>query len=80
MAGSDYIGASSGVSVTPDGRKVYVANFDANEVFEVDAGTWAIAAPIPVGNEPLAFGNFIQPRPTFAGTPGARIAIDAFEE
>jgi spore maturation protein SpmA len=25
---------------------------------------------IPVGSDPLASGNFIQPRPTFAGTPG----------
>ena len=25
---------------------------------------------IPVGSNPWAFGNFIQPRPTFAGTPG----------
>ena len=70
VGGSDYIGASGGVSVTPDGRKVYVANPDANEAFVVDAVTWAIVAAIPVGTEPLAFGNFIQPSPTFAGTPG----------
>jgi YVTN family beta-propeller protein len=67
---SDYIGAIGGISVTPDGRKVYAANIVANEVFVVDAATGAITAPIPVGNEPLAFGNFIQPTPTFAGTPG----------
>jgi YVTN family beta-propeller protein len=70
VVGSDYIGAIGGISVTPDGRKVYAANFDANEVFVVDAVTGTITATIPVGNEPLAFGNFIQPRPTFAGTPG----------
>jgi YVTN family beta-propeller protein len=70
VVGSDYIGAIGGISVTPDGRKVYAANFDANEVFVVDAVTGAITAALPVGNEPLAFGNFIQPRPAFAGTPG----------
>jgi YVTN family beta-propeller protein len=70
VAGSDYIGASAGISVTPDNSRVYVANFDANEMFVVDAATMAITATIPVGSEPLAFGNFIQPSPTFAGTPG----------
>ena len=29
-----------------------------------------IGSPIPVGNFPMAFGNFIQPPPKFAGTPG----------
>jgi YVTN family beta-propeller protein len=71
ITSSDFInGGLYGVSVTPDGREIYVANFDANLVTVVDAATGAITATIPVGSDPLAFGNFIQPRPTFAGTPG----------
>jgi YVTN family beta-propeller protein len=71
IGSSDYIGGGqSGVSVTPDGRAVYVANYAANTVTAVNAATGAITATIPVGSNPWAFGNFIQPRPTFAGTPG----------
>jgi len=29
-----------------------------------------MTATIPVGSGPLAYGNFIQLRPTLAGTPG----------
>jgi YVTN family beta-propeller protein len=71
IGGSDFInGGQAGVSVTPDGSKVYVANYDANTVTAFDPATGAISAIIPVGSYPLSFGNFIQPAPTFAGTPG----------
>jgi YVTN family beta-propeller protein len=69
VVGSDYIGVG-GISVTPDNSRVYAANLGWNAVMAVDAVTGAITATIPVGSEPLAFGNFIQPSPTFAGTPG----------
>jgi YVTN family beta-propeller protein len=63
-------GGLFGVSVTPDGRKVFVANFDANTVTVIDTATDAVVAAIPVGVQPIAFGVFIQPAPRFAGTPG----------
>jgi YVTN family beta-propeller protein len=55
-----------GVAATPDGRKVYVANFNANTVSVINT----VTATIPVGNNPVAFGVFMQPERTFAGTPG----------
>ena len=71
IGSSDFInGGLAGVSVTPDGREIYVANFDADLATVVDVATGVITATIPVGNSPLAFGNFIQPAPRFAGTPG----------
>jgi len=62
-----------GVSVTPDGRKVYVANDFDNTVSVIDTATNTVIATIPVGNGPVAFGIFIQPKmppPKFVGTPG----------
>jgi YVTN family beta-propeller protein len=58
----------SGVAFSTDGSKVYVANTSSNNVSEIDAATNAVTATFPVGNSPVAFGVFIQPR--FAGTPG----------
>jgi YVTN family beta-propeller protein len=55
--------------VTPDGRKVHVANYAADTVTVIDGMTYAILGTIPVGSDPLAFGIFIQPAPKFAGTP-----------
>ena len=60
-----------GVAVTPDGSKVYVANDGDNTVSVISTATnTVIGAPIPVGNDPVAFGLFIQPARKFAGTPG----------
>jgi YVTN family beta-propeller protein len=62
-----------GVSVTPDGRKVYVANSGDNNVSVIDTARNTVTTTIPVGGSPIAFGVFIQPpKPTlrFAGTPG----------
>jgi YVTN family beta-propeller protein len=63
-------GAAAGISITPDGGKLYVVNTDANSVTVVDTATNAATAVIPVGNFPISVGNFIQPAPRFAGTPG----------
>jgi YVTN family beta-propeller protein len=53
-------GVSYGVAVTPDGRKVYVANLGSNNVFVIDTATNAvIGSPIPVGLFP--FGVAITP-------------------
>ncbi|MGQ0445312.1 MAG: hypothetical protein ACT4O2_09360 [Beijerinckiaceae bacterium] len=50
-----------GVAVTPDGTKVYVTNFLSNTVSVIATATNTLVAtiPIPVGNCPTAFGNFI---------------------
>jgi YVTN family beta-propeller protein len=63
-------GASAGISITPDGTKIYVINSDANSVTVIEAATNATTAIIPVGDFPITAGNFIQPAPRFAGTPG----------
>src|SRR6266446_3404301 len=57
-----------GIAVTPDGSKVYVANERSNTVSVIDTATNTVVAALPVGQTPVAFGVFIQPR--FAGTPG----------
>ena len=59
-----------GISITPDGTRVYVPASN-NSVLVIDTGTNMITGTIPVGTGPVAFGTFIQQLPTFAGTPGA---------
>jgi len=59
-----------GVSVTPDGSKLYVANNCSNTVSVISTAKNTVIATIPVGSAPFAFGIFIQPAPRFAGTPG----------
>jgi YVTN family beta-propeller protein len=64
-----------GVDVTPDGKKVYVGNGNSNGTFGVsviDAATNTVVDTITTGQQPVAFGKFIQPghKITFAGTPG----------
>jgi YVTN family beta-propeller protein len=59
---------ASGIAVTPDGSKVYVANRGDNTVSVIDTATNTVVAVLPVGEGPIAFGVFSQPR--FAGTPG----------
>jgi YVTN family beta-propeller protein len=66
-----------GISVTPDGTKVYAVNFDQigngpqpGSVSVIDASTNTVKTTIPVGTQPTAFGQFIQPASRFAGTPG----------
>jgi len=56
-----YVSLSSpvGVSVTPDGKKVYVANRGSNTVSVIDTATNTVTVTIPVGNYPVAFGQFI---------------------
>lgn len=66
----------NGVAVTPDGKKVYVANAFSNNVSVIDAEKNKVTATIPVGLNPNGFGIFIQPArpaPRFAGTPGEAI-------
>jgi YVTN family beta-propeller protein len=59
------------VALTPDGSKLLVANNGDNNVSVIDTATnTVIGPPISVGNNPIAFGVFIQPPPRFAGTPG----------
>ena len=61
-----------GVAVTPDGKRVYVANNGSDSVSVIATATDRVVGdPIPVGEAPAAFGQFIQPKPPFAGTPGA---------
>ena len=50
-----------GVAVTPDGRKVYVANSGSNNVFVIDTASNSVLAEVSVGIQPVAFGAFIRP-------------------
>ena len=48
-----------GVAITPDGTKVYVANFDSNNVSVIDAATKSVTAVVNVGQFP--FGVAVTP-------------------
>jgi YVTN family beta-propeller protein len=58
------------VAVTPDGRKVNVTNISFNTASAIDTATSMVTATIPVGEQPTAFGIYIQSTPRFAGMPG----------
>ena len=55
----------NGVAVTPDGKYVYVTNGYSNDVSVIDAATNTVTASVPVGDCPVAFGQFI-------GTPSVQ--------
>jgi YVTN family beta-propeller protein len=51
-----------GVSVSPDGSKVYIANYGGgtgNTVSVISTASNTVTATIPVSAGPVAFGNFI---------------------
>jgi YVTN family beta-propeller protein len=58
-----------GVSVTPDGKRLYVANQDTNNVSVIDTATYAVLGIISVGSLPQAYGQFIGPASSPALTP-----------
>jgi YVTN family beta-propeller protein len=61
-----------GVGVSPDGSKVFVANFYSSTVSVIGTATNTVTATVPVGNGTVAFGVFIQPPlPQSAPTSGS---------
>jgi YVTN family beta-propeller protein len=65
------VASPNGVAITPDGTKVYVANIGSNSVTVIDTATvMSVGNPIPVGNSPVAFGNFIGPPILTVGEAG----------
>jgi YVTN family beta-propeller protein len=48
-----------GVSVSPDGSRVYVANGGSNNVSVINTSTNTVVATVAVGSYPFSFGNFI---------------------
>jgi YVTN family beta-propeller protein len=48
-----------GVSVTPDGSRVYVTNSDSNNVSVIDAAANTVIATVKVGSNPVAFGQSV---------------------
>jgi YVTN family beta-propeller protein len=50
---------SYGVAVNPTGTKVYVANSGNNSVSVIDTATNTVTATLPLGDNPMAFGQFI---------------------
>jgi len=81
-SGERYLNSLAGVDVTPDGKRVYVANVfgsctpncaPAGSVSVINTATNTVTDTIAVGGQPLAFGRFIpsgMTLPKFAGTPG----------
>jgi YVTN family beta-propeller protein len=59
----------AGVAISTDGT-IYVVSSGENHIDVIDPLTYTVFRAIPVGNSPIAFGNFIQAAPLFAGTPG----------
>ncbi len=53
--------APQGISVTPDGKRVYVVNLQSGNVSVIDTTTNAAVATVKVGSRPVAFGQFIGP-------------------
>lgn len=54
-----HVNHANGISITPDGSKVYVTQTFSNMLAEISTATNTITDNIPVGNFPLAYGNFI---------------------
>ena len=55
----------NGISVTPDGTKVYVVKDSINEggtVYVIDTATNTVTGIVKVGSHPVAFGQFIGTR------------------
>jgi YVTN family beta-propeller protein len=49
---------------------IYVVSSGENHIDVIDPLTYTVTGLIWVGNGPIAFGNFIQSAPLFAGMPG----------
>lgn len=47
---------SWGTAITPDGKRVCVANLLSNDVSMIDAATHTVVATVPVGNGPSGVG------------------------
>jgi YVTN family beta-propeller protein len=66
-----------GLAVSPTGTWVYVANSGSFDVSVIDAATGTVVgSPIPVGEFPVALGNFIGPVVSLGeGTIGTEFSI-----
>jgi gliding motility-associated-like protein len=60
---------ASGVSITPDGKQLYVCNNYSNTVSVINTATNTVTATIPVGNGPTSLGSFITSGPPCTGSP-----------
>jgi YVTN family beta-propeller protein len=50
-----------GVAVTPDGKKVYLANYNSDRVYVIDAATNKVTVTLTAGSGPseVAIGKFL---------------------
>ena len=53
-----------GISITPDGTKLYVANHGSNNISIIDTSTNEVIESVNVGSSPIAFGQFVQGKGT----------------
>jgi YVTN family beta-propeller protein len=49
-----------GMEASPDGKFVYVANWDSNTLSIIDAGTLKVVGTLDAGSSPRAFGTFLR--------------------
>jgi YVTN family beta-propeller protein len=80
MTNGNISNLSEGMSLTPDGSKLYVTNPgtclpgecgpSGNTVSVINVAKNTVVATIQVGNQPSAVGQFIQPPQIFSGTLG----------
>jgi len=71
------VGSSSGgVAVAPDGKRVYVANFDGSLVWVIDTATNMVVAIVPVGNAPLGVAVNPDGKHVYVGNSGDLSVID----
>ena len=52
-----------GIQGSFDGRRVYVVNWESNNVSEIDVATLKVVATMAVGDSPRAFGTFLRRSP-----------------
>ena len=64
-----------GISVSPDGSKVYVANSGSNTVSVINSAVDTVLATIMVGNHPVSLGNFISIYPSLLGIESPSITL-----
>ena len=53
----------AGASITPDGSHLYVTNSGDDTVSVIDVSSSTVIDTIAVGDDPLAYGQFIGPQP-----------------
>ena len=67
-------GHLAGIAMTPDGRRIYIADNGNNQLQVLNAGNSTRLTPVNVGISPVSMGQFMQPGAIFVSgfEPGAK--------